>query len=119
MHGVGFVAGGASRSTDARLSARLRDRRLPAGITGKPEMRDKISDPTTILVVAGYADAGGRADLNLRVSRERAESVTRALKEQANLLNAMQTIGMGGTDLLDSNRREQNRAVEVWAVVPW
>jgi outer membrane protein OmpA-like peptidoglycan-associated protein len=86
---------------------------------GKPEMRDKISDPTTILVVAGYADAGGRADLNLRVSRERAESVTRALKEQANLLNAMQTIGMGGTDLLDSNRREQNRAVEVWAVVPW
>jgi outer membrane protein OmpA-like peptidoglycan-associated protein len=85
----------------------------------KPEMRDKISDPTTILVVAGYADAGGRADLNLRVSRERAESVTKVLKEQANLLNAMQTIGMGGTDLLDSNRREQNRAVEVWAVVPW
>ena len=85
----------------------------------KPEIRDKISDPTTILVVAGYADAGGRADLNLRVSRERAESVTKVLKEQANLLNAMQTIGMGGTDLLDSDRREQNRAVEVWAVVPW
>ncbi len=85
----------------------------------KPEMRDKISDPTIILVVAGYADTGGRADLNLRVSRERAENVTKILKEQANLLNAMQTIGMGGTDLLDSNRPEQNRAVEVWAVVPW
>jgi hypothetical protein len=30
----------------------------------------------------------------------------------------MQTIGMGGTELLDSNRPEQNRAVEVWTVVP-
>jgi hypothetical protein len=34
------------------------------------------------------------------------------------LLNAVQTIGMGGTELLDSKRPGQNRAVEVWAVVP-
>ena len=33
----------------------------------RPEMRDKLSDPTTILVVAGYADTGGRADLNLAI----------------------------------------------------
>ena len=84
----------------------------------RPEMRDKLSDPTTILVVAGYADTGGRADLNLRVSQERAESVSRILREQAKLLNATQTIGMGGTELLDSERPDQNRAVEVWAVVP-
>jgi serine/threonine protein kinase len=85
---------------------------------GRPEMRDKLSDPTTILVVAGYADTGGRADLNLRVSQERAENVSRILREQAKLLNATQTIGMGGTELLDSERPDQNRAVEVWAVVP-
>ena len=85
----------------------------------KPEMRDKLSDPTTILVVAGYADTGGRADLNLRISQERADNVSRILKEQAKLLNATQTIGMGGTELLDSNRPDQNRAVEVWAVVPF
>ena len=84
----------------------------------RPEMRDKLSDPTTILVVAGYADTGGRADLNLRVSQERAENVSRILREQAKLLNATQTIGMGGTELLDSKRPDQNRAVEVWAVVP-
>ena len=42
----------------------------------RPEMRDKLSDPTTILVVAGYADTGGRADSNLRVSQERAENVS-------------------------------------------
>ncbi len=84
----------------------------------RPEMRDKLSDPTTILVVAGYADTGGRADSNLRVSQERAENVSRILREQAKLLNATQTIGMGGTELLDSKRPDQNRAVEVWAVVP-
>ena len=85
----------------------------------RPEMRDRLSDPTTILVVAGYADIGGRADLNLRISQERAENVSRILKEQAKLLNATQTIGMGGTELLDSKRPDQNRAVEVWAVVPF
>jgi outer membrane protein OmpA-like peptidoglycan-associated protein len=84
-----------------------------------PAMLDKLSDPTTILVVAGYADTGGRADANLRISRERAENISRILKEQAKLPNAIQTIGMGGTELLDSKRPGQNRAVEVWAVVPF
>jgi serine/threonine protein kinase len=83
-----------------------------------PEMRDKLSDPTIVLVVAGYADSGGRPDVNLRISQARAENVGRILKEQVKLLNAMQTIGMGGTELLDSKRPGQNRAVEVWAVVP-
>jgi serine/threonine protein kinase len=83
-----------------------------------PEMRDKLSDPTIILVVAGYADTAGRADLNLRFSQERAENVSKILKEQARLRNAMQTIGMGGTELLDSKSPDQNRAVEVWAVLP-
>ena len=83
-----------------------------------PEMRDKLSDPTIILVVAGYADTAGRADLNLRFSQERAENVSKILKDQARLRNAMQTIGMGGTELLDSKRPDQNRAVEVWAVLP-
>jgi serine/threonine protein kinase len=84
-----------------------------------PELRDKLSDPTTILVIAGYADTGGRADQNLRISQERAENVSRILKEQAKLMNPMQTIGMGGTELLDSTRPDQNRAVEVWAVAPF
>ena len=85
---------------------------------GSPAMRDKLSDPTIILVVAGYADAGGNADLNLRFSKERAEKVSKILKERVGLLNAMRTIGMGGTELLDNKRPDQNRAVEVWAVVP-
>jgi outer membrane protein OmpA-like peptidoglycan-associated protein len=84
----------------------------------KPELRDKLNDPTIILVAVGYADPGGRADLNLRISQERAENVSKILKQRAKLFNAIQTIGMGGTELLDSKRPDQNRAVEVWAVVP-
>jgi serine/threonine protein kinase len=84
----------------------------------RPEMNDKLSDPTTVLVVAGYADIGGRAGTNLRISQERADAVSKILKEQVKLLNAMQTIGMGGTEILDSKRPDQNRVVEVWAVVP-
>jgi outer membrane protein OmpA-like peptidoglycan-associated protein len=84
----------------------------------RPKMRDKLSDPTTVLVVAGYADIGGRPGTNLRISQERADAVTKILKEQVKLLNAMKTIGMGGTEILDSKRPDQNRVVEVWAVVP-
>jgi serine/threonine protein kinase len=84
----------------------------------RPEIQNKLSDPTTILVVAGYADFGGREDINLHISQERAENVSKILREQAKVSNALQTVGMGGTELLDSTRPDQNRAVEVWAVVP-
>ena len=83
------------------------------------EMRDKLSDQTTILVVAGYADTGGGAEINLRISHERAENVTKILKRRVKLTNAIQTIGMGGTELLNSKRPDQNRAVEIWVVTPF
>jgi serine/threonine protein kinase len=82
------------------------------------EIRDKLSDPTTVLVVAGYADPAGRQETNLRISQERAENVTKILKEQVKVLNAMQTVAMGGTEVLDNTRPDQNRAVEIWAVAP-
>jgi serine/threonine protein kinase len=83
-----------------------------------PEIRDKLSDPTTVLVVAGYADSAGRQETSLRISQERAENVGKILREQAKVLNAVQTVAMGGTEVLDSTRPDQNRAVEIWAVVP-
>jgi serine/threonine protein kinase/outer membrane protein OmpA-like peptidoglycan-associated protein len=82
------------------------------------EIRDKLSDPTTVLVVAGYADTAGRQEANLRISRERAENVGKILKEQVKVLNAIQTVAMGGTEVLDNARPDQNRAVEIWAVAP-
>jgi outer membrane protein OmpA-like peptidoglycan-associated protein len=81
------------------------------------ETKEKLADPTLVLVVAGYADSGGNSGVNMRISQERADGVSRVLK-RAGILNVIHTVAMGSTDLLDSKRPEQNRAVEVWAVVP-
>jgi Outer membrane protein and related peptidoglycan-associated (lipo)proteins len=82
----------------------------------RSEIRDKLSDQTIILVVAGYADTGGRAEINLGISQERAEMVAKILRRRIKLTNPMQTIGMGGTEILSNKRPDQNRAVEIWAV---
>jgi outer membrane protein OmpA-like peptidoglycan-associated protein len=82
------------------------------------EVEDKVSDPTVVFVVAGYADAAGDPKSNLQISQQRADNVTRVLKDKTNLLNVIHSVGMGSTALLDSKRSDQNRAVEVWAVEP-
>jgi outer membrane protein OmpA-like peptidoglycan-associated protein len=82
------------------------------------EVQDKISDPTVVFVVAGYADTAGDPKKNLQLSEQRAENVTRFLKERTNLLNVVRSVGMGSTDLLDSKRTDANRAVEIWVVAP-
>ncbi len=83
-----------------------------------PEIVEKISDPTLVFIVAGYADLGGDPRGNLRLSDERAQAVSNAMSENAGVINLVRTVGMGGTDLLSSRRADQNRAVEIWAVIP-
>jgi outer membrane protein OmpA-like peptidoglycan-associated protein len=82
------------------------------------EVNEKTSDPTVVFVVAGYADAAGDPKKNLQLSEQRADAVTKILKEKTNLLNVIHSVGMGSTDLLDNRRSDQNRAVEIWAVAP-
>ena len=82
------------------------------------DLVEKMSDPTLVFIVAGYADSGGDAKLNLKLSDERAEAVTNVLVQNAGVINLVRTVGMGGTDLLSGKRADQNRAVEVWAVIP-
>jgi outer membrane protein OmpA-like peptidoglycan-associated protein len=82
------------------------------------EIEDKISDPTVVFVVAGYADASGDPKKNLQISQQRADNVTKILKDKTNLLNVIHSVGMGSTDLLDGKRPDQNRAVEIWTVSP-
>ena len=83
-----------------------------------PTAVERRKPSTAEATLPGVPPVQGRADVNLRISQARAENVSRILREQARLLNAMQTIGMGGTELLDSSRPDQNRAVEIWVVVP-
>jgi outer membrane protein OmpA-like peptidoglycan-associated protein len=82
------------------------------------EFEDKLSDPTVVFVVAGYADAAGDPKTNLQISQQRADNVTKMLKDKTNLLNVIHSVGMGSTALLDGKRPDQNRAVEIWAVAP-
>jgi outer membrane protein OmpA-like peptidoglycan-associated protein len=82
------------------------------------DVEDKISDPTVVFVVAGYADASGDVKKNLQISQQRADSVNKFRKDKNNLINVVHSIGMGTTDLLDGKRADQNRAVEIWAVAP-
>jgi outer membrane protein OmpA-like peptidoglycan-associated protein len=82
------------------------------------DVEDKLSDPTIVFVVAGYADAAGDPKSNLQISQQRADNVTKVLKDKTNLLNVIHSVGMGSTALLDGKRLDQNRAVEIWAVAP-
>jgi flagellar motor protein MotB len=54
----------------------------------------------------------------LEISRSRAESVVKALKEKTELVNLMHAVGMGGQEIFDQSDLEKNRVVEVWAVQP-
>jgi outer membrane protein OmpA-like peptidoglycan-associated protein len=83
-----------------------------------PEIVEKMSDPTLVFIVAGYADLGGDPRGNLKLSDERAQAVSNAMSDNAGVINLVRTVGMGGTDLLSSRRADQNRAVEIWAVIP-
>ena len=84
----------------------------------EPEMQKLVSDPTVLLVMVGFADKQGEESKNLEVSRARAESVVKALREKVDVLNVMHSVGMGGQNLFDQTNPEKNRLVEVWAVQP-
>ncbi len=83
-----------------------------------PDLQKLLADPTVVLIVVGYADKKGEEAKNLDISRSRAESVVKALKEKMDLVNVMHAVGMGGQDLFDPSDLEKNRVVEVWAVQP-
>ena len=81
-------------------------------------MEKLIADPTVLLVMVGFADKQGEESKNLEVSRARAESVLKALKQRMDVVNVMHSVGMGGQNLFDQTNLEKNRLVEVWAAQP-
>ena len=83
-----------------------------------PELVQKMNDPTLVFIVAGYADLTGDPKGNYKLSDERAQAVANVLTDAAGVLNLVRTVPMGGTDLLSGRRPDQNRAVEIWAVIP-
>lgn len=82
------------------------------------KVRKLVDDPTVVFVMVGFADKSGDAELNLKLSRERAEQVQESLQTKCKFENVMHSVGIGATELLDSTNKDRNRAVEVWAVLP-
>ncbi|MBV9104681.1 MAG: OmpA family protein [Verrucomicrobia bacterium] len=83
-----------------------------------PELQKLLADPTVALIMVGYADKKGDETKNLDISRSRAESVVKAIKERMDLVNVIHAVGMGSQDIFDRSNLERNRVVEVWAVQP-
>jgi outer membrane protein OmpA-like peptidoglycan-associated protein len=83
-----------------------------------PQIQKFAEDPTVVFVVLGFADKKGDDKKNLTISLQRADSIVKALKEQAAIMNVIHAVGMGSSDMFDAKNLDKNRVVEVWAVLP-
>ncbi len=84
----------------------------------QPQVRALTDDPTVVFVVLGYADKQGNPDKNIEISSRRADSVLGAIRDQFKILNVMHAVGMGSSEMFDTENLDKNRVVEVWAVLP-
>ena len=83
-----------------------------------PRVKELMQDPTVVFVILGFADTTGSIESGLRLSTERAETVVDSLRRECGVLNLMQAVGMGSTDILGKDNTAKNRVAEVWAVLP-
>jgi len=86
--------------------------------TRRPEFTKQAKDPGIVFVVLGFADKKGNEKTGLQESLDRAENVADALRKHCGILNIMQTVPMGVSDLFNPQDPTGNRVVEVWAVLP-
>lgn len=83
-----------------------------------PQIQKFAEDPTVVFVVLGFADRMGDPKKNQAISLQRAESVVKALKDRAGVMNVTHAVGMGSSEMFDAQSLDKNRVVEVWAVLP-
>lgn len=84
----------------------------------KPDFADQAHDPVVVFVVLGYADKSGDEKSNLQASHDRAENVADLLHKRCGVVNVIQAIPMGSSELFNAENPAENRAAEVWAVLP-
>lgn len=84
----------------------------------KPEITALRDNTLAVFVILGYADPKGDKAKNLVISRNRADSVQKSMRDTLGVKNLMYTMGMGGSKLVDAQNLEKNRIVEIWAVLP-
>jgi outer membrane protein OmpA-like peptidoglycan-associated protein len=84
----------------------------------KPTVAPLREDPTAVFVILGYADTKGDPKKSIIISQRRADSVLRAMKDKCGVSNVLHSVAMGSSTLLDAQKLEKNRIVEIWAVLP-
>lgn len=76
-----------------------------------------IKSPDTTITISGHTDSVGKADANLQLSKNRADSVARYLINKGVSQQRIQTVGFGAQYPIASNDNEQgrsqNRRVEI------
>lgn len=104
LRGVNFEVGSANLTANARTVLR--------------EVADRLKFHSHIRVeIAGHTDSTGSAQLNERLSRERAESVKNFLVQEGVEAGRLTTVGYGPSRPVASNStvqgREENRRIEM------
>jgi len=83
-----------------------------------PQVQKLIKDPSAVLVILGFADTIGSSESGMKLSTARAETVSNSLHDHCKLLNRLQPVGMGSSEFFGADKKEKNRVVEVWVVIP-
>jgi len=107
---VPFASGG--RTLPTREGAELKT------LLSTPEIIKVREDLTAVFIVLGFADSKGDEKANLAISADRAKHVKEFLVGPCGVKNITHDVAMGGSKLVDEQRFEKNRIVEVWTVLP-
>jgi outer membrane protein OmpA-like peptidoglycan-associated protein len=83
-----------------------------------PEVARLRHSPDGVFVILGYADTTGGAAINKTISQKRADNVKAAMEKKCGVTNALYSVAMGASTLLDATHLEKNRSVEIWVVLP-
>lgn len=83
-----------------------------------PEVEKLVKNPTVVFVILGFADTIGSTESGMKLSTARADNVTDTLRDHCKLHNRMQPVGMGSSEFFGADKKEKNRVVEVWVVIP-
>jgi outer membrane protein OmpA-like peptidoglycan-associated protein len=83
-----------------------------------PEVQKLVKNPTVVFVILGFADTIGSTESGMKLSTARAETVSSTLHDHCKLLNRLQPVGMGSSEFFGVDKKEKNRVVEVWVVIP-
>ncbi len=83
-----------------------------------PQVQKLVKDPSAVFVILGFADTIGSTESGMKLSTARADTVTSTLRDHCKLINRLQPVGMGSSEFFGADKKEKNRVVEVWVVIP-